>query len=77
MTIKTIDLKTTTLNDLVEQVHQGIEVILLEGGRPVARLIPNPPSSGQRHPDLFPDAIQISDDFDDPLPDEFWLGDDR
>ena len=25
---------------------------------------------------LHPGAIWMSDDFDDPLPDEFWLGDD-
>lgn len=23
---------------------------------------------------LFPGAVRMSDDFDDPLPDEFWLG---
>lgn len=26
--------------------------------------------------DLHPGAMWTSDDFDDPLPDEFWLGDD-
>jgi hypothetical protein len=26
---------------------------------------------------LHPGAIWMSDDFDDPLPDEFWLGDDK
>jgi len=76
MTIKSIDLKTATLNDLVDQVHQGVEVILLEGGEPIARLIPNLLPSGQRTPDLHPDSIWISDDFDNELPDEFWLGDD-
>ena len=30
----------------------------------------------QRIPGLFPGSIWISDDFDDPLPDEFWLGED-
>ncbi len=28
----------------------------------------------QRVPDLNKGQILISDDFDDPLPDEFWLG---
>lgn len=28
----------------------------------------------QRIPDLYPDAIIIDDDFNAPLPDEFWLG---
>lgn len=26
---------------------------------------------------LHPGAIWMSNDFDDPLPDEFWLGDDK
>ncbi|ACK64753.1 hypothetical protein PCC8801_0668 [Rippkaea orientalis PCC 8801] len=31
-------------------------------------------SSMKRVPDLFPNSIIISEDFDEPLPDEFWLG---
>jgi hypothetical protein len=31
-------------------------------------------SSGDRVPDLHPDAMQPGPDFDDPLPDEFWQG---
>ena len=27
-----------------------------------------------RQPDLHPGAFIVSDDFDDPLPDSFWLG---
>jgi hypothetical protein len=30
----------------------------------------------ERIPNLHPGAIWTSDDFDDPLPDEFWLGED-
>lgn len=30
----------------------------------------------ERVPNLHPGAIWTSDDFDDPLPDEFWLGED-
>jgi hypothetical protein len=33
-------------------------------------LIPSKP----RIPGLHPGAIQVSEDFDDPLPDEFWTG---
>jgi uncharacterized protein (DUF433 family) len=29
---------------------------------------------GKRIPNLFPNAIRISDDFNDPLPEEFWAG---
>jgi Protein of unknown function (DUF2281) len=30
--------------------------------------------SDERQPGLHPGAFVISDDFDDPLPDSFWLG---
>jgi len=30
----------------------------------------------ERIPNLHPGAIWTSEDFDDPLPDEFWLGED-
>jgi Protein of unknown function (DUF2281) len=33
--------------------------------------------SAQRVAGLHDGQIWISDDFNDPLPDEFWLGDDR
>lgn len=32
--------------------------------------------TGERILGLHPDAILIGEDFDDPLPDEFWLGSD-
>jgi hypothetical protein len=31
-------------------------------------------SPRQRQPDLHPGAFVVADDFDDPLPDSFWLG---
>lgn len=36
--------------------------------------LPSFDSLSQRIPGLHADTIWISDDFDDPLPDEFWLG---
>ncbi len=30
-----------------------------------------------RTPNLHPGSVWMSDDFDDPLPDEFWFGDDE
>lgn len=33
--------------------------------------------TSERVPNLHPGAIWTSEDFDDPLPDEFWLGDDK
>ena len=63
------------LKELLALVLNGTEIVLTEGDKPVARLVPVAPSSTTgRIPDLHKDAIWISDDFDEPLPDEFWLG---
>jgi antitoxin (DNA-binding transcriptional repressor) of toxin-antitoxin stability system len=63
----------TRWQELMSHVVAGVEVIVTEGGVPRARLLPLP--SGQsRIPGLHPGAIQIADDFDEPLPDEFWAG---
>jgi antitoxin (DNA-binding transcriptional repressor) of toxin-antitoxin stability system len=42
---------------------------------PVARIVPYKASAmAERIPDLHPDAMVASDDFDEPLPDSFWTG---
>jgi prevent-host-death family protein len=61
------------LKELINLVTEGNEVILTEGKTPLARLVALSPQVA-RIPNLHPGAIQVSDDFDDPLPDEFWLG---
>ncbi len=54
---------------LPDNVASGsAKVIVLFGGR--TEKTHNPLKLG-----LFEGQIQISDDFDDQLPDEFWLGD--
>ncbi len=69
MTTQTIELQEphTPLKELVARVVAGAEIVLLEGGAPVARLVPIAP----RMPDLHPGSIWTSDDFDEPLSDEF------
>ncbi len=71
MTTKTINIQEADFNDLLALVREGTEVILMEGDTPLARLTPM--EFDQRTPDLHPGGW-ISDDFTDPLPDEFWLG---
>ena len=39
-----------------------------------AKVQPEVQASTQRQPDLHPGAFLVSDDFDEPLPDSFWLG---
>ena len=78
MVTKTIDAQKTNISvkELLLQVHEGIEIILAEGDKPVARVMPVVVAGSQRQAGLFEGAIWTSDDFDEPLPDEFWLGED-
>lgn len=59
--------------ELVSLAAAGGEVIVTEGNVPRARLVPLIPRPA-RVPGLHPGAIQTADDFDAPLPDEFWTG---
>lgn len=72
----TIDVQesTASLSDLLPLVSAGKEIVLTAGATPMARVSPIDATKWSRQPDLHPGAITISDDFDDPLPDEFWLG---
>jgi len=63
------------LSEILDLVATGTEVVLTDGPMPVARITAVGASQPQpRVPDLHPDAMRTSDDFDAPLPDEFWLG---
>ena len=73
--------KTVDIHDVVKQLEQwislvatGTEIILTDGSKPLARLVPLGQQPTPRIPGLHPGAITTSDDFDDPLPDEFWTG---
>ena len=76
MTVQTIDLlKTPTdLKKLLFLVGKGEDVLLVEGAKPLARVVPMVSSGAARVPGLHAGAIWTSDDFDAPLPDEFWTG---
>lgn len=73
---KTIDVATThtPLSELISLALAGTEVILAEGDTPLVRLVPVAPAKPSRIAGLHQGAIWTSDDFDAPLPDEFWTG---
>jgi antitoxin (DNA-binding transcriptional repressor) of toxin-antitoxin stability system len=63
------------LPELVAEAGRGVEVVLTDAGVPVARLAAIPrPNPAPRIPGLHAGTVWMSDDFNDPLPDEFWLG---
>ena len=62
-----------SLTELISLVSAGTEVILTDGITPLARLVPFASSTTSRIAGLNAGAIQASDDFDKPLPDDFWM----
>lgn len=71
----TVDEAQNKLQDLLADALAGNEVIITEHGTPVARLVPVVAhSKKKRVAGLNRGSISTSEDFDEPLPDEFWLG---
>lgn len=65
------------LSQLLELARAGHEVIIQDAKNGQARLVPiaAPPVSGPRSFGLHQGEVWMSDDFNAPLPDSFWLGD--
>ena len=74
MSTKTIDVskEKILLEELLSLLTSGSEIVITRSGTPVARLVPLSSSSGLRVAGLHAGAISTSEDFDEPLPDEFW-----
>ncbi len=72
---KTVDISEAQaqLPELVSLALAGDDVIIAEGDKPVARIVPVTAQQRQRVPDLHKGEIWTSEDFDEPLPEEFWL----
>ncbi|GFE69376.1 type II toxin-antitoxin system Phd/YefM family antitoxin [Chroococcus sp. FPU101] len=65
-----------SIKELLSLLKEDTEIVLTNGNIPLARIISINPfnSNSPRKQDLHPNAIIMSKDFDEPLPDEFWLG---
>jgi prevent-host-death family protein len=61
----------THLSRLLERVAAGEEIVIAKAGMPVARLVPAEPPPGPRRPGTARGQFWMSDDFDDPMPDDF------
>lgn len=75
MLTKIIDIRQNQIKlpELISLLQENEEIVITDGNIPVAHLTSINDSS-LRTPDLYPHSIIISEDFDEPLPDEFWLG---
>jgi prevent-host-death family protein len=60
----------THLSRLVEDAAQGEEIVIAKAGKPIARLVPLAPPRPQRRLGVLAGKLRVSDDFDDPLPDD-------
>ncbi len=58
----------THFSRLIERVLQGEEVTIARAGRPVARLVPVPAGRGGRSPGTAKGLVEVTEDFDEPLP---------
>jgi prevent-host-death family protein len=64
----------TNLSALIAAVEAGEEVVIARANKPVVKLVAMEPKPVQRIPGLHKGEFYMADDFDAPLPDEFWLG---
>ena len=67
MTSVDVDAAKSQLDELLERVAQGEEVMLALAGKPVARLVPFEP----RRPGSARGLGRVGDDFDAPMPEAF------
>ncbi len=74
MMTKKVDALTSrlSLKEILSFVREGAEVIITEANTPMARVTTLNKPVKPRIAELHTGAIRTSDDFDDPLPDEFW-----
>lgn len=75
MTCMNVTEAKATFSNVVERAQMGEETIVTKMGKPVAKVIPYPPSSRTKRLGLFEGQITISDDFDQwPEPEAKVLG---
>ena len=70
----------THFSKFINQALKGDEIIIARGGKPLVRLVPYTEEAQERRGGQFKGLIQISEDFDAPLPDDLlkqFLGDEE
>jgi antitoxin (DNA-binding transcriptional repressor) of toxin-antitoxin stability system len=77
MKTKTVSVKDAQAQflELLDLVSQGNRVVIEKDEEPLAEIVAiSTPKKGKRVAGLNRGTAWVSDDFDAPLPDEFWLG---
>ena len=76
MLTKTVDIAESSENfaEWVSLARAGTKIVLTDRDTPVARIVPVAPVRKKRIAGLHEGETWMSDDFDAPLPDEFWGG---
>ena len=76
MPMQTINLDKVEkqLAELLAFVEHGSEIVITQNGKPIARLASIAPPKKKRIAGLNRGTIWTSEDFAEPLPDEFWTG---
>lgn len=73
---KTIDIVEAEkdLRGMIRSLESGSEIIIAERDKPLALVLPIGGRGKKKIAGLSEGKIWMSDDFNDPLPDDFWLG---
>lgn len=76
MTATTIDVQDaqTQLMHLLTLALKGGDVVIAKDNVPLVRLVPIKLQKTARTAGMHNGAMRMSEDFNDPLPDEFWSG---
>ena len=64
----------TQLHKLLSMVSEGNEIIISSDDKPLAKIVPFSSSPKKRIAGLNKGKVKMSDDFDEPLPNDFWTG---
>lgn len=72
----TLDINQAQISQLLELAQSGQEIILAQNDKPLLRvtIVEDAPAPKQRIGGLHRGMVEMSEDFDEPLPDSFWLG---
>lgn len=76
MSTMTVDVKDAEmqLSKLLALALAGQKVVISENQESVVQLVPIRKTQKRRIAGLHRGAMRMRDDFNDPLPDDFWLG---